>query len=185
MADFEDANCPTWDNMIEGQLNLRDAIRRTITFEQGGKQYKLATDRRAAAASARLAPRREARDDRRQGRFRRHFRLRPLLLPQRERAARARLGPVFLPAEDGVAPRSAPLERPLHHGAEAKLGVPHGSIRATCLIETLPAAFEMDEFLWELKDHSAGLNIGRWDYIFSCIKKFAPTRTSASRTARR
>jgi malate synthase len=65
------------------------------------------------------------------------------------------------------------------------LAIPRGTIRATCLIETVVAAFEMDEFLWELKDHSAGLNIGRWDYIFSCIKKFAATRISASPTARR
>ena len=69
--------------------------------------------------------------------------------------------------------------------AETRIGVPRGTIRATVLIETLPAAFEMDEILYELRDHSAGLNCGRWDYIFSCIKKFRTSTTSCSPTARR
>jgi malate synthase len=79
----------------------------------------------------------------------------------------------------------ARLWNDIFKASQDALGVPQGSIKATVLIETVLAAFEMDEILWELKEHSAGLNIGRWDYIFSCIKKFRATRISASPTARR
>jgi malate synthase len=172
MADFEDANCPTWDNMIEGQLNLRDAIRRTITFEQGGKQYKL--NEKTAVLLPR--PRGWHLDEK-------HVTIDGKVVSggifdfglfffhnAKELLARGS-GPYFyLPKMESHL--EVRLWNDIFTMAQKEVGVPHGSIRATCLIETLPAAFEMDEFLWELKDHSAGLNIGRWDYIFSCIKKF-------------
>ncbi len=172
MADFEDANCPTWSNMIDGQVNLRDAVLRTITFEQSGKQYRL--NERTAVLLVR--PRGWHLDEKHvlvDGRpvsgalfdFGLYFfhNAAELLkrgsgpyfyLPKMESHLEARLwNDVFLLAQD-------------------ELKIPRGSIKATVLIETVLAAFEMDEILWELREHSAGLNIGRWDYIFSCIKKF-------------
>jgi malate synthase len=172
MADFEDANCPTWANMIEGQINLRDAIRRNISFEQGGKQYKL-NDKTAI-----LFPRPRGW----------HLDERHMLVDGKKVAGGIfDFGLYFFHnAKELLARGSGPyfylpkmeshLEVRLWNDiftlAQDEVGVPQGSIKATCLIETVVAAFEMDEFLWELKDHSAGLNIGRWDYIFSCIKKF-------------
>ena len=172
MADFEDANCPTWDNMIDGQVNLRDAVRRTISFEQGGKQYRL-NDKVAV-----LIPRPRGW----------HLDEKHVLVDgkpvvggifdfglfffhnAKELLARGS-GPYFyLPKMESHL--EARLWNDIFTLAQQELGVPHGSIRATALVETVLAAFEMDEILWELKDHSAGLNIGRWDYIFSCIKKF-------------
>jgi malate synthase len=172
MADFEDANCPTWDNMIDGQVNLRDAILRTISLEQGGKQYRL-NDKVAV-----LIPRPRGW----------HLDEKHVLVDGRpvsggildfalfffhnakELLARGS-GPYFyLPKMESHL--EARLWNDIFTLAQKELGVPHGSIRATALVETVLAAFEMDEILWELKDHSAGLNIGRWDYIFSCIKKF-------------
>ena len=172
MADFEDANCPTWFNMIDGQVNLRDANRRTITFEQNGKSYKL-NDKVAVLIPR---PRGWHLDEKHvtiDGKvvsggifdFALYFfhNAKDLLargsgpyfyLPKMESHLEARLwNDIFVMAQDA-------------------LGIPQGTIKATCLIETVLAAFEMDEFLWELRQHSAGLNIGRWDYIFSCIKKF-------------
>ena len=113
MADFEDANSPTWDNTIEGQINLRDAIRRRIDFTVAGGQGVQAQrqDRDAARAPARLAPAGEARPGRRRADVGRALRLRPLLLPQREGAARARQRPVLLPAQAGEPPRGAAVER--------------------------------------------------------------------------
>jgi len=172
MADFEDANCPTWANMIEGQINLRDAIRRTITFEQGGKSYRL-NDKPAI-----LFPRPRGW----------HLDEKHMLVDGKKVAGGIfDFGLYFFHnAKELLARGSGPyfylpkmeshLEVRLWNDiftlAQDEVGVPQGSIKATCLIETVVAAFEMDEFLWELKDHSAGLNIGRWDYIFSCIKKF-------------
>jgi malate synthase len=172
MADFEDANCPTWANMIEGQINLRDAIRRDISFEQGGKQYRL-NDKTAI-----LFPRPRGW----------HLDERHMLVDGKKVAGGIfDFGLYFFHnAKELLARGSGPyfylpkmeshLEVRLWNDiftlAQDEVGVPQGSIKATCLIETVVAAFEMDEFLWELKDHSAGLNIGRWDYIFSCIKKF-------------
>jgi malate synthase len=172
MADFEDANCPTWSNMIEGQLNLRDAVRRTITLEQGGKSYRL-NDKTAV-----LIPRPRGW----------HLNEKHVLVDgkpvsggifdfalyffhnAKELLARGS-GPYFyLPKMESHL--EARLWNDIFVMAQTDLGVKHGSIKATVLIETVLAAFEMDEILWELKDHSAGLNIGRWDYIFSCIKKF-------------
>ena len=172
MADFEDANCPTWDNMIDGQLNIHDAVRRTIALEQNGKQYKL-NDRTAVLIPR---PRGWHLDEK-------HVKIDGKVVSgaifdfgllffhnAKELLARGS-GPYFyLPKMESHL--EARLWNDIFTFAQKNLGVPHGSIRATCLIETVVAAFEMDEFLWELKDHSAGLNIGRWDYIFSCIKKF-------------
>jgi malate synthase len=172
MADFEDANCPTWANMIEGQVNLRDAVRRTISLEQGGKHYRL-NDQTAV-----LIPRPRGW----------HLNEKHVLVDghavagaifdfalyffhnARELLARGS-GPYFyLPKMESHL--EARLWNDIFTTAQRVLGVPQGSIKATVLIETIVAAFEMDEILWELREHSAGLNIGRWDYIFSCIKKF-------------
>jgi malate synthase len=172
MADFEDANCPTWENMIDGQINLRDANLRTISLSQNGKDYRL-HDKTAV-----LIPRPRGW----------HLDEKHVLIDGQPVAggifdfalyffhnAKALLargsGPYFyLPKMESHL--EARLWNDIFVMAQRALGVPQGSIRATCLIETVVAAFEMDEFLWELRDHSAGLNIGRWDYIFSCIKKF-------------
>ncbi len=172
MADFEDANCPTWHNMVDGQINLRDAVRRTITLEQGGKTYQL----NASTAVLLPRPRGWHLDEK-------HFTVdgRPVsggifdfalyfFHNAKELLSRGS-GPYFyLPKMESHL--EARLWNDLFKLAQEGLMVPQGSIKATCLIETVVAAFEMDEFLWELKEHSAGLNIGRWDYIFSCIKKF-------------
>jgi len=171
MADFEDANCPTWANMIEGQANIADAVRRTITFAQGGKDYRL------NAKTAVLIPRPRGwhLDEK-------HVTLDGapvsgalfdfgLLFFHNAKELLARgSGPYYyLPKMESHL--EARLWNDVFTLAEKELGVPHGSVRATVLIETFPAAFEMDEILWELREHSSGLNIGRWDYIFSCIKK--------------
>jgi malate synthase len=172
MADFEDANCPTWENMIEGQLNLRDAVRRTITLEQGGKQYKL-NDKTAVLIPR---PRGWHLDEK-------HLKIdgKPVsgsifdfalyfFHNARELLARGS-GPYFyLPKLESHL--EARLWNEIFVMAQDELGVPQGSIKATVLIEVILSAFEMDEILYELREHSAGLNIGRWDYIFSAIKKF-------------
>jgi malate synthase len=176
MADFEDANCPTWANMVEGQLNLYDAVRRTISFDQEGKNYRL------KAKTAVLIPRPRGW----------HLDEKHLLVDgkpvsgalfdfalyffhnAKELLARG-TGPYFyLPKMESHL--EARLWNNIFEYAEGELGVPRGAIKATALIETVLAAFEMDEILWELREHSAGLNIGRWDYIFSCIKKFRSNR---------
>jgi len=172
MADFEDANCPTWHNMVDGQLNLRDAVRRTISFEQGGKQYRL------NPKTAVLIPRPRGW----------HLDEKHVLVDgqpvsgaifdfalyffhnAKELLARG-AGPYFyLPKMESHL--EARLWNDIFLLAQERLGIARGTIRATALIETVLAAFEMDEILYELREHSAGLNIGRWDYIFSCIKKF-------------
>ena len=175
MADFEDSTTPTWDNVIEGQLNLRDAVRRTITFEdeKTGKSYKLIEK----PAVLFVRPRGW------------HLEERHLMVDgepmsgslfdfglyafhnAKELLARGS-GPYFyLPKMESHL--EARLWNDVFIKAEGELGIPAGSIKGTVLIETILASFEMDEILWELKDHSAGLNCGRWDYIFSYIKKFA------------
>src|SRR5437868_669197 len=172
MADFEDANCPTWHNMVDGQLNLRDAVRRTISFEQGGRQYQL-KDKTAVLIPR---PRGWHLDEK-------HVTVdgKPIsggifdfglffFHNAKELLARGS-GPYFyLPKMESHL--EARLWNDIFVAAQAALGIPRGTIRATALIETVVAAFEMDEILHELREHSAGLNIGRWDYIFSCIKKF-------------
>ncbi len=176
MADFEDANCPTWANMIDGQVNLYDAVRRTIGFEQSGRTYRL-NDRIAILIPR---PRGWHLDEK-------HMLIdgKPvsgaifdfaLYFFHNARALRERgTGPYFyLPKMESHL--EARLWNDIFKRAQDELGVPQGSIKATALIETVVAAFEMDEMLWELREHSAGLNIGRWDYIFSCIKKFRTNR---------
>ena len=172
MADFEDANCPTWFNMIDGQINIRDAVRRSITLEQNGKQYKL-NDKTAVLIPR---PRGWHLDEKHVsvdgqpvsgGLF--DFAL--LLFHNAKELLARGSGPYFyLPKMESHL--EARLWNEIFVVSQETLGLPKGTIKATCLIETVVAAFEMDEFLWELKEHSAGLNIGRWDYIFSCIKKF-------------
>ncbi|HEV7476478.1 MAG TPA: malate synthase A [Burkholderiales bacterium] len=181
MADFEDANCPTWHNMIDGQINLRDAVRRTISFESTGpdstqKFYRL-NDRSAVLIPR---PRGWHLDEK-------HVTIdaKPvsggifdfaLLFFHNAKELLARgSGPYFyLPKMESHL--EARLWNDIFVFSQDELRIPQGSIKATALIETVVAAFEMDEILYELRSHSAGLNIGRWDYIFSCIKKFRSNR---------
>jgi malate synthase len=172
MADFEDANCPTWHNMIDGQVNLRDAVRRTISFQQNGKPYEL-NDRTAVLIPR---PRGWHLDEKHVtvdgkpvsgGIF--DFAL--YFFHNAKELLKRGSGPYFyLPKMESHL--EARLWNDIFVMAQKELGIPVGTIRATALIETVVAAFEMDEILYELRAHSAGLNIGRWDYIFSCIKKF-------------
>jgi malate synthase len=179
MADLEDALSPTWANVVGGQAALQDAVRRTLTFDGPEKRYRLNDE----IATLLVRPRgwhlledhvlvdgepiaaslfdfglflfHNGRNllDRGSGPY--------LYLPKLEAAEEARLwNEIFVVAQE-------------------TLGVPRGSIRATVLIETILAAFEMDEILWELGEHAAGLNAGRWDYLFSCIKKFRARRDLA------
>ena len=172
MADFEDSNSPTWDNNVQGQINLRDAVRRTITFHDpaSGKEYRL-LERTATLL----------------------VRPRGLHLPERHLLVDGSPVPGCLfdfglyffhnanaLIERGTGPyfylpklqshREARFWNDVFLRAQEALGIPSGTIKATVLIETLPAAFKMDEILYELREHSAGLNCGRWDYIFSYIK---------------
>ncbi|UYN83129.1 MAG: malate synthase A [Microcella sp.] len=179
LADLEDATSPTWGNIIESQLSLFDAIRGQLSFtNDAGKRYEVTAERtptivmrprgwhlvekhiehvdaqgRRLAASASLVD----------------FGL-YLFHNAHELIARGR-GPYFyLPKLENH--REARLWNDVFTFAEQRLGLPHGTIRATVLIETFPAAFEMDEILYELRDHCAGLNAGRWDYVFSIIKNY-------------
>jgi malate synthase len=177
MADFEDANTPTWDNNLQGQVNLRDAIRRRIDWTSPeGKAYKLA-DRTATLF---VRPRGWHLDEK-------HVQVdgRPacagifdfaLYFFHNAKELRARgSGPYFyLPKLESHL--EARLWNDVFVMAQDTLGIPRGTVKATVLIETILAAFEMDEILYELREHSAGLNAGRWDYIFSCIKKFRVNR---------
>src|SRR5437870_3920480 len=173
MADFEDANSPTWENMVEGQINLRDAIRRTIAFRSPeGKEYNL----NEQTAVLIVRPRGWHLDEKHvvvDGKpisgalfdFGLYFfhNARELL----EHAT----GPYFyLPKIESHS--EARIWNDVFTLAQDELGIPRGTIRATVLVETITAAFEMEEILYELREHSAGLNCGRWDYIFSCIKRF-------------
>jgi malate synthase len=173
MADFEDANSPTWFNNVDGQMNLRDAIRREIGYTSPeGKQYKL-NDK---VATLLVRPRGWHLTEKHAT-----FNSKPLsgslfdfgLYFFHNHAALKKIGsgPYFyLPKLESHL--EARLWNDVFNFAQDKLGVPRGTIRATVLIETILASFEMDEILYELRDHSAGLNCGRWDYIFSFIKKF-------------
>jgi malate synthase len=174
MADFEDSCTPTWENLVAGQVNLADAVRRTISYQDAatGKVYRLAERTATLIVRPRgwhlpekhvrvngevvsgalfdfalyVANNHAALAERGTGPY--------LYLPKLESHLEARLwNDVFLAAQDA-------------------LGLPRGTIKATVLIETILAAFEMDEILYELREHSSGLNCGRWDYIFSFIKKF-------------
>jgi malate synthase len=194
LADFEDANTPLWDNMITGQLNLKDALDRKIDFTSDeGKSYWLRPDDELATIVVR--PRGWHLDEKHLlvdgqrvsgslfdfGLYFAHCALRQLTKGK---------GPYFY-----LAKMESHLEARLWNDAfnlaQDGMGIPRGTIRATVLIETIPAAFEMEEILYELRDHSAGLNAGRWDYLFSIIKKFRtrgrdfvlPERNSVTMTA--
>jgi malate synthase len=176
MADFEDANCPTWHNMIDGQINLRDAVRRSISLEQNGKQYRL-NDRTAVLIPRprgwHLDEKHVTVDGKRVSGSLFDFAL-FFFHNAKELLARGS-GPYFyLPKMESHL--EARLWNEVFVFSQEQLGIPRGTIRATALVETVVAAFEMDEILYELREHSSGLNIGRWDYIFSCIKKFRADR---------
>mgnify|MGYP006286871645 CR=1 FL=1 len=174
MADFEDSNSPTWENMVEGQINLRDAVDETITYFHPRKEKTYELDEEVATLMVR--PRGWHLEER-------HF------LVDGEPAPGALFdfglfmfhnaqtlvdkgsGPYFyLPKLENH--REAGLWNDVFVEAQQQLGLEVGTIKATVLLETITASFEMDEILYELKEHSAGLNCGRWDYIFSFIKKF-------------
>ena len=177
MADFEDANTPHWENVIGGQVNLRDAISGTITFDSPqGKHYELKERDITKLPTLLVRPRGWHLVEKHimAGRepmvgalvdFGLYFFHNAKTLIEKGR------GPYFyLPKMESH--REARLWADVFAYAEEYVGIPHGTIRATCLIETIMAAFEMEEILYELRDYSAGLNAGRWDYIFSIIKKF-------------
>jgi malate synthase len=172
MADFEDAQTPTWHNVIDGQINLRDAVRRNISLEQGGKQYQLKEKTAVLMARPRgwhLNEKHILVDGKPVSGSIFDFGL--YFFHNAKELLKRGTGPYFyLPKLESHL--EARLWNDVFVMAQYELDVPPGSIRATVLIETVLAAFEMDEILWELRDHSAGLNIGRWDYMFSCIKKF-------------
>jgi malate synthase len=174
MADFEDASTPTWANMIEGQANLRDAVKRTITFTdpQSGKGYTLNPKTAVLFVRPRgwhLPEMHVMVDGKPMSGSLFDFGL--YFFHNAKEALSRGTGPYFyLPKLESHL--EARLWNDVFVHAQKTLGVPNGSIKATVLIETILATFEMDEILWELKDHSAGLNCGRWDYIFSFIKKF-------------
>ena len=173
MADFEDATTPTWANLLQGQTNLRDAVARTIRFDSpDGKHYAL----HDKTATLMVRPRGWHLPEK-------HVRIDGQIMSgslfdfglfffHNARALIERgSGPYFyLPKMESHL--EARLWNDVFNYAQDALGIPRGTIRATVLIETILAAFEMDEILYELREHSAGLNCGRWDYLFSCIKKF-------------
>jgi len=173
MADFEDSNSPTWDNIINGQINLRDAVKGTISFTNpNGKHYQLNDE----TATLMVRPRGW------------HLNEKNVMVGSELISASifdfalyffhnvnaliaSGTGPYFyLPKLESHL--EARLWNDVFNTAQDELGIPRGTIKATVLIETILAAFEMDEILYELREHSAGLNCGRWDYIFSFIKKF-------------
>jgi malate synthase len=174
MADFEDASSPTFANLVEGQANLRDAVRRTIEFVPpgGGKVYRLAERTATLVVRPRgwhLPERHVLVDGEPMSGSLFDFGL--FFFHNAAELLRRGSGPYFyLPKLESRL--EARLWNDVFVHAQAALGIPRGSIRATVLVETILAAFEMDEILWELREHSSGLNCGRWDYIFSFIKKF-------------
>jgi malate synthase len=177
MADFEDANSPTWANMVEGQANLTDAIERTITFENpDGRTYRLNDVTATLVVRPRgwhLVERHLTVDGEPISGSLFDFGL--YFFGNAARLLERGTGPYFyLPKLEGHL--EARLWNDVFTFSEQRLGLPLGTIRATVLIETVLAAFEMDEILYELREHSAGLNAGRWDYIFSLIKKFRSRR---------
>jgi len=172
MADFEDATSPTWGNIVTGQANLIDAVRRTITYvhPESGKQYALNPKTATLIVRPRgfhLYERHHRVDDHPAPGMLFDFGL--YLFHNVEALRQAGTGPYFyLPKIQSHL--EARLWNDIFVHAQEALNIPRGTIKATVLIETLPAAFEMDEILFELKEHSTGLNCGRWDYIFSSIK---------------
>jgi malate synthase len=173
MADFEDANAPTWENLIQGHLNLRDAIERTISLTTPEKNYKLNEN----PATLFVRPRGWHLDEK-------HVTLdgKPIsaslfdfglyLFLNADRLRKRGTGPYFyLPKLESHL--EARLWNDVFNFAQDTLGIPRGTIKVTVLIETILAAFEMEEILYELREHIVALNAGRWDYIFSAIKKFS------------
>jgi len=173
MADFEDSNTPTWENMLNGQINLRDAVDRSIDFVSAdGKRYQL--DKESSTLLVRPRGWHLVEDhvlvdgDPVSGAI---FDFALYFFHNAKNLLAHDSGPYFyLPKLEGRL--EARLWNEIFVAAQRELGVPQGTIKATVLIETVLAAFEMDEILFELREHCVGLNIGRWDYIFSCIKKF-------------
>ncbi len=175
MADFEDSSTPTWNNLLDGQINLRDAIRRTISYTDpsSGKQYKL-NDKPAVLF---VRPRGWHLEERHvvvdgepmSGSI---FDFGMYFFHNAQELMARGSGPYFyLPKMESHL--EARLWNDVFMKAQKEIGIPQGTIKGTVLIETILASFEMDEILYELRDHSAGLNCGRWDYIFSFIKKFS------------
>jgi len=171
MADFEDSNAPTWANNLDGQRNLRDAVRRTISFSAGAKQYQLNDTVATLVVRPRgwhLVEEHLYVDGKPVSASLFDFAL--YFFHNAQELVRRGSGPYFyLPKMESHL--EARLWNDVFVRAQQQIGLPVGTIRATVLIETILAAFEMDEILYELRDHSAGLNCGRWDYIFSFIKK--------------
>ncbi len=190
MADFEDANSPTWANMVEGQANLVDAIERTIELETPDKTYRLEDETATLLVRPRgwHLPERHVQVDGEpvSGSL---FDFGLYVFHNGKRLIDRGAGPwLYLPKLESHL--EARLWNDVFTHTEDALGLERGSIRATVLIETVLAAFEMDEILWELREHMAGLNAGRWDYMFSVIKKFRdrpefvlPDRNSVTMTA--
>lgn len=173
MADFEDSCTPNWENILNGQINVRDAVRRELSLSRDGKDYALKDD----IATLVVRPRGWHLPER-------HFQVDGQPAP----ASLVDFGLVFFhnareALQRGTAPYFYLPKLENHHEArlwndvfchaQESLGISRGSVKATVLIETITAAFEMDEILYELREHSAGLNAGRWDYIFSVAKKFS------------
>src|SRR5512139_3523417 len=172
MADFEDANSPTWDNMLQGQINLREAIDRVIEVRTPEKTYRL-NDKIALLL---VRPRGWHLNEKHvlvdgQPTSGSLFDFGLYFFHNTRRLLDRGTGPYFyLPKLESHL--EARLWNDVFNLAQDELGLPRGTIKVTVLIETILAAFEMDEILYELRDHSAGLNAGRWDYMFSIIKKF-------------
>ncbi|CAM3770597.1 malate synthase A [Kibdelosporangium persicum] len=193
LADLEDANTPHWDNVVSGQVNLYDAVRETIELTTPeGKEYKLKPGKHATIV---MRPRGWHLDERNL-----EFDGRPAVgalvdfglyfFHNAKELLDRGSGPYFyLPKMESHL--EARLWNDVFTHAQRELGIPHGTVRATVLIETIPAAFEMEEILYELRDHASGLNAGRWDYLFSVIKYFRdagagfvlPDRNSVTMTA--
>ncbi len=172
MADFEDANSPTWDNLIQGQINMRDAVRRTITYTSPeGKAYALKEKTATIIARPRgwhMEEKHVLLDGRRVSASLFDWGL-YFFHNAKELLARGS-GPYFyLPKMEGHL--EARLWNDVFIHAQEAVGVPRGSVRATVLIETILGTFEAEEILYELREHASGLNCGRWDYIFSVVKK--------------
>ena len=194
LADFEDANTPLWDNMITGQLNLKDALDRTVDYTSAeGKDYALRPDDELATIVVRprgwhLDEKHILIDGVRASGSLVDFAL--YMATSAQKQIDKGKGPYFYLAKN-ESHLEARLWNDAFNLAQDALGIPRGTIRATVLIETIPAAFEMEEILYELREHSAGLNAGRWDYLFSIIKKFRtrgkefvlPERNSVTMTA--
>jgi malate synthase len=172
MADFEDANSPTWENVIEGQQNLIDAVRRTISLETGDKTYRLNDEIATLLVRPRgwhLVEKHVLVDGEPISASLFDFGL--YLFHNGQELGERGTGPyLYLPKLESHF--EARLWNDVFVHAQDALGLPRGTVKATVLIETILAAFEMDAILYELREHSAGLNAGRWDYIFSVIKKF-------------